>query len=201
LYYYNRPLMIILESEQKDEKIALLVQSGQSEFFGILVKRYEEKMRRYAQRFFSDNEDRKDIVQDIFIKAYINIKSFDAERKFSSWLYRIAHNELVNNLKKKNNIFLSLFDFDLDTFFPQSSSEDDPNEKIDKKNMSKLISECLDELPDKYKEPITLYYLEELSYKEIADVMSIPTSTVGIRIQRAKKLMKTIFQKKGYKYE
>ena len=91
----------MIESEQEDEIIAALVQSGQSVLFGVLVKRYEEKMRRYARKFLSNDDDKKDIVQEIFIKAYINIKSFDTKRKFSSWLYRIAHNELVNNLKKK----------------------------------------------------------------------------------------------------
>lgn len=191
--------MPIIESKQKDEKIVSLVQSGKSELFGILIQRYEEKMRRYARKFLSDGDDKKDVVQDIFIKAYINIKSFDTKRKFSSWLYRIAHNELVNHLKKKRGSFLPLFD--LDTFFPQHGySPNDVNEKIDKKNTSKLIDKCFNDLPAKYKEPIILYYLEELSYKEIADVMSIPVSTVGIRIQRAKKLMKLIFQKKGYKY-
>ena len=65
----------------------------------------------------------------------------------------------------------------------------------------KLIDKCFDELNVKYKEPIILYYLENLSYKEIADVMSIPVSTVGIRIKRAKKIMRSIFEKKGYKHE
>lgn len=190
----------MIESEQEDEIIAALVQSGQSILFGILVKRYEEKMRRYARKFLSNDDDKKDIVQEIFIKAYINIKSFDTKRKFSSWLYRIAHNELVNNLKKKNKSFLPLFN--LDTFSPHYYFNNDKvNEKIDRKNTMKLIDKCFDELNVKYKEPIILYYLENLSYKEIADVMSIPVSTVGIRIKRAKKIMRSIFEKKGYKHE
>jgi RNA polymerase sigma-70 factor (ECF subfamily) len=190
----------MIESEQEDEIIAALVQSGKSEFFGILINRYQEKMMRYARKFLSNDDDKKDIVQEIFIKAYINIKSFDAKRKFSSWLYRIAHNELVNNLKKKNKSFLPLFD--MDTFSPHYYFNNDKvNEKIDRKNTMGLIDKCFDELNTKYKEPIILYYLENLSYKEIADVMLIPVSTVGIRIKRAKKIMKSIFEKKGYKYE
>ncbi len=192
--------MVVKESEQQDEIIAALVQSGKSDFFGILINRYQEKMMRYAKKFLSNDDDKKDIVQEIFIKAYVNIKSFDAKRKFSSWLYRIAHNELVNNLKKKNKSFLPILD--LDTFFPQHGySNNNVNEKIDRKNTMELIDKCFNELDTKYKEPIILYYLENLSYKEIADVMSIPVSTVGIRIKRAKKIMKSIFEKKGYKYE
>ena len=192
--------MVVKESEQEDEIIVALVQSGKSDFFGILINRYQEKMMRYARRFLSNDDDKKDIVQEIFIKAYVNIKSFDPKRKFSSWLYRIAHNELVNNLKKKNKSFLPILD--LDTFFPQHGySNNNVNEKIDRKNTMELIDKCFNELDTKYKEPIILYYLENLSYKEIADVMSIPVSTVGIRIKRAKKIMKSIFEKKGYKYE
>jgi len=190
----------MIESEQEDEIIAALVQSGQSVLFSTLVKRYEEKMKRYARKFLSDDDDKKDIVQEIFIKAYVNIKSFDTKRKFSSWLYRIAHNELVNNLKKKNKSFLPLFD--LDTFSPHYYfNNDKANENIDRKNTMELIDKCFDELNAKYKEPVVLYYLENLSYKEIADVMSIPVSTVGIRIKRAKKMMKSIFEKNGYKHE
>src|ERR1700722_4063682 len=147
-----------MESKKEDEKIAQLVQSGKSELFGILIKRYEEKMRRYARKFLSDGDDKKDIVQEIFIKGYINIKSFDTKRKFTSWIYRIPHNEVVNHLKKKHNNFLPLFD--LDTFFPQHGySHNDVNEKVDRKNTSRLIDACFDELGVKYKEPIILYYL------------------------------------------
>lgn len=80
------------QSHQTDEELASLIQSGKVEFFGTLIVRYDAKMKRYSRKFLSDQEDTKDVVQEIFIKAYVNIQSFDAKRKFSSWLYRIAHN-------------------------------------------------------------------------------------------------------------
>ncbi|MCK4781742.1 RNA polymerase sigma factor [Candidatus Parcubacteria bacterium] len=185
------------KSQQSDEDIAALVQAGDVDFFGVLIHRYKEKMIRYARKFLSDNEDISDIIQEIFIKAYTNIQSFDINRKFSSWLYRIAHNELVNALKKRKKNTLPLFD--LDTFLPYSIKDDSFSQDIDSQDTQKMINKCLDQLEPKYREPIILYYLEDLSYKEIAEVMRIPISTVGIRIKRAKEKMKFIFKKLGYR--
>lgn len=190
--------MIKNNSEQTDEEIASIVQSGKIEPFSILVERYEAKMKRYARKFLSDSEDINDIVQEIFLKTYKNIQSFDAKRKFSSWIYRIAHNEFVNALKKKKKKFLSL-SFDLDVFLPHSIKDYGLNEEINRREIAKMINGCLDRLEPKYREPIILYYFEELSYKEIADVMQTPISTVGIRIKRAKEKLKSIYEKSKHK--
>ena len=181
---------------QSDEEIIDLIQKGNVDSFGILINRYKAKMMRYARKFLSDAEDISDIVQEVFIKVYINIQSFDISRKFSPWLYRIAHNELVNALKKRKKNTLPLFD--LDTFLPNSLKDDSFRDDIDNDDMKRMIDKCLDQLKSKYREPIILYYLEELTYKEIAEVMRIPVSTVGIRIKRAKEKMKSIFKKLGY---
>jgi RNA polymerase sigma-70 factor (ECF subfamily) len=174
-------------SERKDEEIARLAQSGNVEVFGILIKRYEEKMTRYGRKFLSGFEDIEDIVQDIFIKAYENIQSFDIKRKFSPWLYRIAHNEFVNALKKHKKRPLSFFELDiiLPYLMPEEFDKEDDRQKI-----KQIIDKCLDKLDPKYREPIILYYLEELNYKEISDILHIPVSTVGIRLKRAKEKLK-----------
>ena len=67
-------------NESTDEEIARMVQSGETEYFGILIERYEAKMLRYAKRFLFHHEDSKDLAQDVFLKAYTNIKSFDVSR-------------------------------------------------------------------------------------------------------------------------
>jgi RNA polymerase sigma-70 factor, ECF subfamily len=183
-----------------DQELARQVQKGQIDSFNILINRYEKKMRNYARNFLSDKEDVNDVLQEIFIKAYKNIQSFDAERKFSSWLYRIAHNEFVNVLKKRDKRTLPLLDFDV--FFPQYAKAGKTlAQEIDQRKMQEIVAKFTDQLEQKYKEPIILYYFEELSYKEISDVMQIPVSTVGIRIKRAKNILKLICQKEGITYE
>jgi len=180
-------------SDKTDEEIVNLVQADCVELFGLLIERYELKMVRYARKFLSSSEDIKDVVQEIFIKAYKNIESFDVKRKFSSWLYGIAHNELINALKKQKKKTLPLLD--LDVFLPHQLYHDNLSEQINRQDLHNMVDHGLDELEFKYREPIVLYYFEQLSYQEIADVMKIPISTVGIRIKRAKEKLKSIYQK------
>lgn len=174
-------------SKEKDEEIARLVQSGDIDLFGEIVDRYEEKIKRYGRKFLKGIEDIEDIVQDIFIKAYQNIQSFDVKRKFSSWLYRIAHNEFVNALKKNKKKPLSFFE--LDILLPHSSSEE-INQKLENQEILRGLDKYLNKLSPKYREPFILYYFEQFSYKEISDILHIPVSTVGIRLKRAKEKLK-----------
>ena len=173
-----------------DEEIAVRVQGGDVDVFGELVKRFEEKMTRYARKFLFGGEDVKDVVQEVFIKAYVNIKSFDASRKFSSWLYRIAHNEFINAGKKRSR--LPVFTFDLDALFPHLASKETADGDLERKDLKKMLDKSLDTLDVKYREPLVLYYIEDMDYKEIADILQIPTSTVGVRLTRGKALLKKL---------
>ncbi len=172
-----------------DEELAREVQSGKQEAFTILFQRYEQKMLRYGQRFLYSYEDLEDAVQEVFIKTYKNIKSFNTNRKFSTWIYRIAHNTFINVIKKNGREPVSFFDFDTLVKLP-ISAENSLEEALDtKENIGKIVDR-LKELAPKYREVLILCYLEELEYKEIADILSIPISTVGVRIARAKAQLK-----------
>ena len=181
--------------EVSDEDIARTVQQGDIEQFGILVERYEPKLLRYTQKFLRDGEDRSDILQDIFIKAYVNIQSFDTTQKFSPWIYRIAHNEAINFLKKKKPESFSLFD--VDVLFPHPVAEEKADTEAEREILKKMIDETLDDMDTKYREILLLYFYEDMSYKDIAQILRIPVSSVGVRIQRAKKQVET---KVGNKY-
>jgi RNA polymerase sigma-70 factor (ECF subfamily) len=171
-----------------DETIAQRVQRGDVEAFALLMARYERKMTRYAKKFLSNPDDTKDIVQDVFIKVYTNIQSFDTKRRFSPWIYRIAHNEFVNALKKKKSEKISFIDFDV--FFPHPVAKETADSDISRADLRRMLDEYIAKIPVKYREPLILYYFEEMSYREIADVMRLPVSTVGVRLQRGKSLLK-----------
>ena len=117
-----------LKRQLTDEQVVRMVQSGKVESFGILVKRYQAKMLRYARKFLFNYHDIEDLVQEVFIKAYTNIQSFDASRKFSSWLYRIAHNQFINAIKKKGKEAVPFFD--LDILLPRSISKENADKNI-----------------------------------------------------------------------
>ena len=112
-----------------DKQIAKNVQGGDKNAFAFLMEKYEEKIKRYSRKFVPQDEI-DDIAQKVFLKAFVNINSFKVHLKFSSWLYRIAHNELVNFLKKKKTLPL----FDTDTFLPhRSPPQEDMESQLEKK--------------------------------------------------------------------
>jgi len=190
LKWYNNVCMDQF-AQTNDEQIALLVQKGDVDAFGALVERYEEKLKRYAKKFFRDNDEIKDVIQETFIKAYSNIQSFDTERKFSPWIYRIAHNELVNAFKKKKGKdTVSIFDFDV--FFPHLIAKETADEKARTSEMKTELDLYLEKINLKYREPLVLYYFEDMDYKEIADVLNVPVSTVGVRLKRGKEALRKL---------
>lgn len=177
-------------TEQTDENIAKLVQKGNTSIFGSLVERYDKKLMRYAKRFLFDYEDAEDLIQDIFIKAFKNIQGFDTSRSFNSWIYRIAHNEFINEIKKRGREPISFFD--PDTLFPHPVAPKQADDELKEQELKTLVDEFITKLDPKYREPLVLYYYEDMDYQQIADIMHIPTSTVGVRLNRAKQLLKKI---------
>jgi len=178
--------------EQTDEEIARLVQSGNFHSFGLLMERYQPKLLRYARKFVNDGEEAQDLVQEVFIKAYTNIKSFDADRRFSPWIYRIAHNEFINSLRKKSKQIV--FPFDLDVLFPHPVSKETADGDLNRQELKDFLNSHLDKLNPKYREPLVLYYLEELDYKEIAEILEVPVSTVGVRLKRGRTMLKKLMK-------
>ena len=175
-------------SSLTDEDLVKLVSSGEIEKFGILMERYSPKLFRYGRKFLVDNDNIEDVVQDVFIKTYTNIKSFDTNQRFSPWIYRIAHNTFVNAIKKNSISALNLFDFD--TLLSHTVVDDPIVKEREQREIKQIVDKGLENIEAKYREILVLYYIEELSYKEIADILQIPTSTVGVRIMRAKAVLK-----------
>ena len=134
-------------------------------------------------------------MQEVFIKAYTNIKSFDTTQKFSPWIYRIAHNTYINAIKKISLNPLYLFDFD--TLLSHTVLEDPVVREREQKEMKEIVDKGLSKIEPKYREILVLYFIEELSYKEIAEILRIPISTVGVRMMRAKEILKNKYKELG----
>lgn len=174
-----------------DEELARKAQSGDTEAFGQLIVLYQEKLLRYARKFLLDPDDAQDIVQDIFIKAYENLQSFDATRRFSPWVYRIAHNEFINEIKKRQSR-KTMFTIDFDTLFPHLQAEERADTAALERDTREVLEKHLAKVDAKYREPLILYYIEGMDYREIAEIMHLPTSTVGVRLARGRGLLQKI---------
>jgi RNA polymerase sigma-70 factor (ECF subfamily) len=171
-----------------DEELVVLIRTKEKERFTDIVWRYQDKLLRYATYLIHDEHKAMDIVQDAFIKAYKNLNGFDVKKKFSSWIYRIVHNEAMNSVKKYHMEVPILQNLDF-------QSEENIELDFGKKEIVEKAQSCLDQMSVLYREPLALYYLDEKSYEEISDILRIPMGTVATRINRAKTLMKTLCQK------
>lgn len=172
-----------------DEQLVEIVRNEDKNVYAELIHRYEKKLFRYAAYLINDGELASDAVQEGFIKAYINLNSFNLKKKFSSWLYRIVHNQAMNLVNKNRQHFSTDDALEIDSGI---NLEDE----LIRKEIKSNLHECLGKMPLLYKAPLTLYFLEEKSYEEISDILRIPTGTVGTRINRAKIMVKKICQKK-----
>lgn len=174
-----------------DSALVNMVLQKNSSAYRELERRYQKKLFTYLYHMVGNKEETEDILQNVFVKVYNNIASFDTRRKFSSWIYRIAHNEAVNFLKKRNKKrFVSWEDIvaskdKLET----SSGEETPVEKWIKKETREEVQAALDKLPRKYREVLVLRYFLDKSYGDIGEILKKPVNTVGTLISRAKKKM------------
>ncbi|HBA46121.1 MAG: RNA polymerase, sigma-24 subunit, ECF subfamily [Candidatus Nomurabacteria bacterium GW2011_GWA2_43_66] len=176
------------DKELTDEEIIEKVRTSNQDLYAVVIDRYQKKLIRYAYNLIKNEERAADIVQESFIKAFINLNSFNIKKKFSSWIYRIVHNQAINLAKKyqKETPLLENWDF---------KSNDDIEKDFEEKETKEKVEKCLKEIPLLYSEPLSLHYIDEKSYEEISDILRIPMGTVATRINRAKKLMKNICQK------
>lgn len=186
--------MIEIEScDSKTDEELVELSLKDSDHFLCLSKRYEEKLLRYIIRISKfSRSDAEDVLQEVFIKTYYNLNGFDKELRFSSWIYRIAHNEAVSAIRKKvvrPTVYLEEADLEkfVDVF--------DMTKGIDNSLDRKMIDVALSKLDEKYREVLVLRFLDEKDYVEIADILKKPVSTVGNLILRGKKLFKQEYDK------
>jgi RNA polymerase sigma-70 factor (ECF subfamily) len=159
------------------------------QFFGEIVDRYEAKLKRYVARLGVRNpEDQLDVLQDVFLKVYKNLNAFDSSLQFSSWIYRITHNEAISWYRKKNvrpEGHLIADSEELIGFL--SAKEDTQDQDFDKTVNATEVNAALLKIEAKYREAIILRFFEHKEYDEISDILKIPVGSVGTLLHRGKK--------------
>ncbi|MFA5126816.1 MAG: RNA polymerase sigma factor [Patescibacteria group bacterium] len=184
-------------ADKTDIELVRLTLANQENFL-YLVNRYDQKLLKFIKRISGLNkEDAEDLLQEVFIKVYQNLNDFDQNLKFSSWLYRIAHNQVISNYRKnKSRPRMSLFDLDLESC-EQLVSDFDINHNVDQQILREKITTVLRGLDWKYREVMILKYLEDKSYEEISDIIKKPASTVGTLLRRGKKILRQELKKEN----
>jgi len=183
--------------DKTDEEIVRLSLENKENYLW-LMKRYENKLLRYILRLTNyPKEDAEDILQEVFIKAYLNLNDFNRNLKFSSWIYRICHNEVISHWRKMKvrPQMTELIDNNL-----KFSTNAPIYKELEIKLNKGKINEVLNQIPLKYREVLVLRYWDEKDYNEMADILRVPLGTVGTLLNRAKKSFKEMTIKQNINF-
>ena len=158
--------------------------NGDSRAFAKLVSKYERRLRFLGIRFFKNDTDCDDFVQEVFIKVFTGLHSFKGDSQFSTWLMRIAYNTAVNTINRRKE-YLS---------FPENyeilDTTTDPEEKHLKNMTAQVIRDSISELPEKFSMCLIFYFYYDMSYNEISVITDLPVNTIKSHVFRAKKILK-----------
>ncbi len=188
-------------ARRSDQDIVEYVKQNK-ECYCLLIERYEEKLSRYVRRISGvSSESVEDIVQDVFMKVYINLNSYNPEKSFSSWIYRIAHNETINlwrRNKRKNDLMISL---DTESALANLRDGRDIESEVLGKINEGVVVNALENLNEKSRDAIAMSYLEGATYREISEKIGSPIGTVGTLINRGKKVLREHLERNGFSSE
>ena len=164
--------------------------------FAAIVNRYEASLLRYISRLgCKDAAAAQDLLQEIFVKTFVHLNDYDHSLQFSSWIYRIAHNEIVSYFRKERSR-PSVLRRTEDSFLFENIADDVGLTDHNSQRHSVLeIQSAVSQLEPKYRDIIVLKFFEEKSYEEISDILQIPQGTVATLINRAKKKIKIYIEK------
>lgn len=180
-------------SSFSDNELVLLALKNQA-IFAILMNRYSEKLTRYAQRISNlRTEEVEDVIQEVFIKVYKNLNDFESDLRFSSWIYRITHNQVISHHRAKNARPQTV-EID-DALANRLRAEVDLTKEIISQDLKVEIATLLAKLKPIHREILVLRFFEEKSYEEISDILKKPSGSVATLIYSAKKELKEKYEK------
>jgi RNA polymerase sigma factor (sigma-70 family) len=167
--------------------------AGRSNCFSYLVERHKDRAFNLAFRICGNHEEAEEIAQDSFLKAYRSLGSFKMKSSFSTWLFRIVYNTTISHVRIKKKGVLSLEDFPADAtdFIGTNTNE----EEAETEYRSSLVNFALQKITDEERGLISLFYYEEMSTDEIAEVTGITKSNIKVKLFRARQKMQIIIEK------
>ena len=174
-------------NNEADKYLVDRVLSGDKAAFASIIRNTEVLVTQIVFKMISNPGDRKDIAQDIYLKAFKNLAGFKFQSKLSTWIAQVSYNTCLDYLRKKKMIFPGTIDEEKEMNDPFS---DDTNVLLRQRELSTILKSGIEQLPPVYKTLITLYHNEELSYGEIVQITGLPEGTVKSYLFRARKALK-----------
>jgi RNA polymerase sigma-70 factor (ECF subfamily) len=174
--------------------------SGREDSFEELVRRYQRPITNYVYRMLSDYDASLDVTQEVFIKVYNSLARYSSDYKFSTWLYRIAHNAAIDYMRRHSVNEQSIEAENADGTYQLQieSPRPTPEQERERSEWRTEIETVVKCLPTVYRELIMLRHAQDLSYDEIAEITNLPLGTVKNRLFRAREMMREIFVERGF---
>ena len=201
---YGRSPMVLSaalnKAAQTDLELISKAIAGREDGFEELVGRYQRPITSYVFRMLGDYDSALDVTQEVFIKVYNSLSRYSSEYKFSTWLYRIAHNAAIDHIRRNSNVGQSLETEAADGTYQLQLESPGPTPEQDRERSEwrTEINSVVKCLPAAYRDLITLRHGQDLSYDEIAVVTGLPLGTVKNRLFRAREMMRQIFIERGF---
>lgn len=174
-----------------DEQLVALFRSGDEDAFTCLVKRYEKELYNFLVKFIGKPSLAEDVFQEAFLQVHLSADNFDITRRFRPWLYTIAANkarDLLRSRARRPAVNLTAADEgegNLDLWSAILRDETTPLDILEKKQKQELVRDVIGQLPENSREILMLAYFNQLSYKEMAQIIGIPLGTVKSRLHTA----------------
>jgi len=188
-----------MSSMHEDKELIARTLKGDKKAFEMIIVRYQQPMLNYIGRMVGERELALDFTQEVFIKAYSSLRSFEPQYKFSTWLYKIASNLLIDFWRKKKISTLSLDqpEGENPNSLPLQIPDDKPSvvKKFELCELRKLIEQALGALPSNLRELFVWRHVNGLSYEEMAEIKGLPIGTVKNRVFQAKEMLRRLLEK------
>ncbi len=166
------------------ELVRLAARLGQQRAFAELVRRHQGKVRGLLLRLTSDRTLADDLAQEAFLRAYRGLVGFEGRARFSTWLYRITYNVYLNHRARVRELAALPDGFESGAAAPETALSPA------RADLRRDLDAAIASLPERYRAVVMLYYLEDVSYPEIAEILGIPLGTVKTHLHRAKKMLR-----------
>ncbi len=169
-----------------DEKLILRFQEGDINAYNELVKRYKDRLLNFVLRNFNNVEQAEDVVQDTLIKLYTHASYYKNVAKFSTWIFTIAKNNALTELRKNKRKKTDSLWTDDGQVIDINSKEESLDSKVQNEIAIDQLNKFLDEIPENFRMAVVLRDFQELSYEEISKILEIPIGTIKSRINRGR---------------
>lgn len=190
------PREAALEAGDPDLRLLERCRRGDAHAFEALFRKYQTYVYNISLGMLCNSEDAADITQETFLRLHRNLDSFRGDSSFSTWLYRVAVNLCITELRRRGRHkyeFLDEVAHDEDSPIHEESGPD-PNEVIEQQEERRVVRQVLHTLPPDYRAIMVLRHFQQLAYEEIAEVLGLSLSQVKTRLFRARKMFKDRFQ-------